>query len=395
MSERLASVDAIRAHQRDWLAESRRRAADGEPFVVCTSDEFEEPLNALGVPVLVINYWNFVVTSQGKKAHFTRVLNRRGFPGEHFFGLGFATALEPEEAPWGGLPRPAVVLGSTRHDYEIRVAELWARHEGVPCLPMDFNFNAPLKRTPPDDWWARIRFGWRDLVDPAQLHLRKRENAAMIAELEARLDRTIPTGGLEQTMRTLNRQMDVMDATTQLIAEADRSPVTFRDQLAAYQTMWHRGTELGLQLAQDYHDEVAHRVARGVAAYPEERKRVVFWTTQSEPAFHSYLRERHGVVIVGSAYSEMPAVYARDVESGVEEALAARHLFLFDFRSTSWIIHSARRHRADAIIAVERSTEHSAIAAACEEAGIPYLGVAGPADDPATREAIDAFVSRL
>jgi hypothetical protein len=56
MTERLESVNAIRAHQRTWLAEARERAAAGEPFVICTSDEVEEILAAFGIPVLVINY---------------------------------------------------------------------------------------------------------------------------------------------------------------------------------------------------------------------------------------------------------------------------------------------------------------------------------------------------
>ena len=48
------SVNAIRAYQRTWLAETRERAESGSPFVICTSDEFEEVLHAFGIPVRTV-----------------------------------------------------------------------------------------------------------------------------------------------------------------------------------------------------------------------------------------------------------------------------------------------------------------------------------------------------
>src|SRR5438067_97592 len=114
MTERLESVNAVRAHQRAWLAETRAQSEAGKPFVIATSDEVEEIMAAFGIPVLVINYWNFLITAQRKTGHFARVLEKRGYPGPHFFGLGYASTLEPEEAPWGGLPKPALIVGATR-----------------------------------------------------------------------------------------------------------------------------------------------------------------------------------------------------------------------------------------------------------------------------------------
>jgi hypothetical protein len=78
MTERLESVNAIRAHQRTWLVQARERAEAGEPFVISTSDEVEEILAAFGIPVLVINYWNFLITAERKAGHFRQVLESRG-----------------------------------------------------------------------------------------------------------------------------------------------------------------------------------------------------------------------------------------------------------------------------------------------------------------------------
>ena len=245
MTERLESVNAIRAHQRTWLAEARERAAAGEPFVICTSDEVEEILAAFGIPVLVINYWNFLITAQRKAGHFSQVLESRGYAGPHFFALGLASTLEPQEAPWGGLPKPALVVGATRHETELKITELWARELGCPCFPLDFNFASPYRRLPGDDWWATIRDDWADLVDPGRLELRIEQNKALISYLEQLVGKSFSWQALRQVMERVNTQMDVMSEARDLIASARPCPVTLRDQISAYQTNWHRGTRAG------------------------------------------------------------------------------------------------------------------------------------------------------
>ena len=196
MTERLESVNAIRAHQRTWLADARERAAAGEPFVISTSDEVEEILAAFGIPVLVINYWNFLITAQRKAGHFSQVLESRGYVGPHFFALGLASTLEPEEAPWGGLPKPALIVGATRHETELKITERWAHELGCPCFPLDFNFASPYRRLPGDDWWARIRDNWEDLVDPARLELRIEQNKALVSFVEQLTGQDLQLAGI-------------------------------------------------------------------------------------------------------------------------------------------------------------------------------------------------------
>lgn len=393
--ERLASVDRIRGHQRSWLQATRESAAAGEPFVICQSDEFEDVLGVMGIPVLVINYWNYVVTAAKQAGHFTDVLEARGYPGPHFFGLGYGTSLDPAAAPWGGLPRPTMIIGSTRNDYELRTTELWARELGCDCYPLEFNFASPHKRIPPDDWWMHIRTDWEQLVDPARLRLRHEQNRELIGHLEARTGRTFSTEDMAAAMQRVNQQMDLMSEAAELIAQAPVCPVSFRDQMAAYQMMWHRGTEVGLDLATGYLQEVRERVAAGRSAYPERRLRVLMWSMSEEPAFHRHLRGAHGAVIVGSPYAAMPATYAREVDGDPLRALSARQIFLFDMRSTSWMLHEARRHRADVVIGVETTRHPSRFRAACEQAGIPYIGVPRLSADADVLAGIDAEFARL
>lgn len=393
--ERLASVDRIRSHQRDWLQRTRDSAAAGEPFVICQSDEFEDVLGVMGIPVLVINYWNYVVTAAKKAAHFTGVLADHGYPGPHFFGLGYGTSLDPEAAPWGGLPRPTLIIGSTRNDFELRTTELWAQALGCECYPLEFNFASPHKLVPPDDWWLRIRHEWEQLVDPARLRLRYEQNRALIAHLEGRTGRAFSSDDFAAAMQRVNQQMDLMSEAADLVARADVCPVSFRDQLAAYQMMWHRGTETGLELAGDYLAEVRDRVAARLGAYPQQRLRVLLWSMSEEPAFHRHLREAHGAVIVGSPYAAMPATYAREVGADPLLALTARQLFLFDMRSTSWMLHEARRHRADVVIGVETTRHPSRFRVACEQAGIPYIAVPALSADDNLLSELDSEMARL
>jgi hypothetical protein len=392
---RLDSVNAIRAHQREWLADARQRAVDGEPFVICTSDEFEEVLAAFGIPVLVINYWNFLVTAQRKAGFYTGVLEQRGYPGPHFFALGLGTTLEPENAPWGGLPRPALILGATRHETELKVTELWARALGCPLFPLDFNFASPYRKLPGDDWWSKIRDDWAELVDPMRLELRVEQNKALIAYIEMLTGRSFSWQALRQVMERVNAQMDVMSRANAAIVSARPCPVTLRDQLSAYQTNWHRGTEKGLELATAYADEVEQRARDGVGGYGRERVRLLYWSMAQEPEFVPYLETTYGAVIVGAPYGAMPETYARTIyDDDPLRALSARHIFLFDMTSTSWMLREAQRCDVDVVLGVEDPSPYpSRFRQACEAAGLRYLAVPRVTDDPEIRSILDGFFS--
>src|SRR4051812_45061013 len=124
--DRLASINQVREHQRKWLAKTREEVLDGGHFAVCNGDEFEEVLLCMGVPVIAVNYWNFLIAAQGKQAQFEELLHSRGFAGPQFYGLGLASTLDPGNAPWGGLPKPTLICGSLRYESEMRVHEHWA-----------------------------------------------------------------------------------------------------------------------------------------------------------------------------------------------------------------------------------------------------------------------------
>jgi hypothetical protein len=260
-------------------------------------------------------------------------------------------------------------------------------------LPLDFNFASPYRLLPGEDWWARIRDQWEDLVDPARLSLRIEQNKALISSIEMLTGKPFSWQALRQVMERVNAQMDVMSEARDLIAAARPCPVTLRDQVSAYQTNWHRGTPAGLELATAYRDEVRQRVRDGVGAYPQERVRLLYWSMQQEPEFHAYLEERYGAVFVGAPYGAMPQTYARTVyHDDPLRALSARHIFLFDMTSTSWMLSEARRYAVDLVVGVEEPSRYpSRFRQACEAAGFRYLGVPRVSDDPDIRAILDRF----
>ncbi len=256
-SSRLQVVARVRDFQRDWLERTRERALDGEAFGICNADEFEELLGVMEIPVLVINPWNFMIVAQGKAAHFSGVLERRGYAGPHFFALGLASTMEPAQAPRGGLPKPAFVLGTTRSEGELRVTELWAREYGVPCIPLEFNLGTPSKAPPGPGWWRLTRDRWPELTDEPRLELRLAQVKEALAAIESITGKAFSVARLTRAMDLVNRQVDLVAEVRALIASAPRCPVSVRDQLSLYQPMWHRGTPVATELFTAYRNEVA------------------------------------------------------------------------------------------------------------------------------------------
>ena len=103
-------------------------------------------------------------------------------------------------------------------------------------------------------------------------------------------------------------------------------------------------------------------------------------------------------MIVGAPYGAMPETYARTVyDDDPLRALSARHIFLFDMQSPSWMLREARLYGADAVLGVEDPSPYpSVFRQACETAGIPYLAVPRvSADDEVLSSLADFMRERL
>lgn len=393
--DRLKSVDAVRTFQRQWLQTTRENVEAGKPFVICNGDEAEEICAHFGVPVLVINYWNSLIAIQQKAGHFREVLHDRGYPGNHFFALGYASSLDPEPAPWGGIPKPSLILGSGRWESEMRICELWAEHYGCDYLPLDFNMSPPFFRIP-ERWWEMTRDRWEELVDHRRLAERKAQELGLIRKLEQMTGNSFDSDKFNHSMNLLNQQMDEWQRAQNVIAETRPNPVSVRDQMSMYQAMWHRGTEQGLELVRNYRVEVEERARAGKSGSSHPERLRLYYNSQTAP-WGSSMEEKYGATLVSCSYTGIPSLYARNVKKGDGlEALAARHLFLFHFTG-HWMIRNATDHQCDAIISHEAQvTETPSIEARlCEAQGIPYLAIPGRATPQEETDMVDDFLSNL
>lgn len=394
---RLESVNAVRMHQRQWLSKTRESVANGGHFAICNGDEFEEVFIAMGIPVIAINYWNYLVMAQQKTPHYYEVLNERGYPGQNFFAQGLATAMDPDNAPWGGLPKPTLICGSLRYEMELRVTELWAKEYGCPIIPMDFAFPTPALQDYPEDFLGTVRNDWETLVDPHRLEFRIAQERRAITYVEQLTGITFSVAELERNMNLLNEQMDWWARARHALGQAKPCPVTMRDQMSMYQTMWHRGTEAGVELVKNYCLEIEDRVEKGIGAYPKENLR--FYYGDQVPVFEDWIVETYGAVPVACSYSAFPDAYARNVHNNDPmRALAARHLLL-NVYDKNWLIKQAKEHKADFFIMIEPHTTDeypSAEQQLAEANGIPYLAIRENADTPEVRRRISEFIeSRL
>lgn len=391
---RLASVDAVRAHQRRWLEETRLSVAEHDAdFAICNADDFEEIFTAFDIPVLVVNYWNSIITfSERKGPHFSAVLRERGYV-PNMFAMGLAGTLEPAEAPWGGLPRPTMIVGTTRDEAQLRVTELWARAFDCDCYPLDFSWTSQYRQLPPPGWWDLHYDRSDEMIDPARHAERVAQMRKLIAYLEGRLGRSFDADRFRSIMEGVNEQMALWREAFDIIAAARPLPVSLRDQTAIYQLNWQRGTARNIELMRNFLAEVRELVAAGTACYPEEKFRLYLATSGNDPLFHRYLRERWGGAVVSSRYSSIAPMYARDLSHQEPlEALAARQLFLFD-KEPHWEVHEAKRWGAHGVIGMERDPARpSRYRRVVEDAGLAYLALPRDADDEEIRGMIDQFV---
>jgi len=393
----LESANAIRAYQREWLADTRERVSQGEPFAICNGDEFEEVLNIMDIPVIVINYWNSIIATRRMTEYYSDVLAKRGYP-VSYFALGLASTIDnnPETAPWGGLPRPALIIGGTKSDMEMKVLEIWAREYGCPFFPLDFGLDAVPEWVypPPPWWWEKVAEHWDELIDPRRLDLRVEEEKALISFIEVTTGKKLSMARLKRGLELLNEQEMLWGKARDLIAETIPCPVSLRDQLAVYQAQWHRGTVRGRDFIKAYYEEVKDRVENGVAACPNEKLRLM-WMAGTPPRWARWAEEKYGAVCVASLFSSIPidCYYRTDLNNDLMRTLAGRHMVLF-LETPDWRLKDAKLHQCDGVVETANPAVPSFNRQLFEESGMPLCEIPRDQDDEEVRSILSEFIER-
>lgn len=389
--KQMQTPNVVRAYQRQWIERTRQRVKQGEPFAICNGDDCEEILNVMDIPVIVINYWHAIITTKRMDRYYQNILKERDYPAT-VFSMGLATTMDnkPEVAPWGGLPKPSIIIGGARQDTEMRILELWAREFGSVFWPIEFSLWHGIEKTPPFGWYERIRDHWDELVDPAKLDYRVQDQEKLIRYLEVSTGKRCSMAKLRQAIELVNEQMDYWRRARDLIAKTSPSPVSLRDQLSMYQVMWHRGTPHGRDFLKAYYEEVKERVDKGIAACPNEKIRLMWLNALgTPPLWGKWAEETYGAVCVTHNYMGIAVdCYARKIlNNDPLRTLAAKYMLLF-WTTPDWIVAQAKHSNCQAVVTVAgRHTMN-----AYEEAGIPMISIPSEMDDDATRSAISKFI---
>lgn len=415
MSEKqLACTAEAGAYQKEWFSQLRRDVFERhQPYAIIQADMPFELFQVMGVPAVSNQWWAALISAKRLAPRCFDELNARGFHQGlcHYCSLGLACTLAGDsvQAPWGGLPKPALISARLTCDCIQRVFEIWAQALGTEFLPLE---NPGPTKLPPR-WWELSRYHWQQLFESDRLDLTVDQFHILIRALERITGRRFAIDALRQLMEGVNRQEEYFDEARQWICNAPKTPVRMTEQIInVMAAQWLRGTDWAVEHAKKFRDEVRGRVESGIACCPEERLRLM-WVGAGlwhDTDFYTAFESRYGAVFVWSMYLAFgPDGYIRYGLDDPLRALASRVVSMNEQLhnppwANEWIADQAIKHRIDgAVVLIPTGTRSAAsgtrfIEMALEKARVPVLTIAADVVDSrswngqAMREIVARFI---
>ncbi|MEY4640485.1 MAG: hypothetical protein RLZZ227_479 [Pseudomonadota bacterium] len=385
----LACTGAATAYQKAFGAELKRRVVEnGEPFALVQADTPHEIFHVLDLPIVTNQWWSAYISAKQLSAKYFDAMVAKGYPSNSckYCSLGFACTLanDPANAPWGGLPKPAVMVARLTCDCIQQVFSQWATALDTDFFPME----APAWRHKDPQWYAHAKTDWDSVYEPGRIALMVEEMRALIELLERKTGRRFDAERLQVLMEKINEQEGYIAEAARMIGAARPCPVSIADQMP--NTMipqWHRGSDWAVAHARRFRDEVAERIAQGVSVAANERLRLM-WIGAGvwhDPGFYQVLEEKLGAVFVWSMYMPFAGPqYVRDLRGRPLEALASRICSMNEVLHlppwmNGWMVSEAERCGIDAAVMLvppnnrlsQSGTQLTAMA--LREAGVPVL----------------------
>jgi benzoyl-CoA reductase/2-hydroxyglutaryl-CoA dehydratase subunit BcrC/BadD/HgdB len=356
-----------------------------------------ELFQVMDVPVVSNQWWSAVIAAKRLSPKYLDAMNSMGFHEGlcRYCSLSAAATLagDSSQAPWGGLPKPALISARLTCDCIQRVFSIWAEALGAEFIALD---NPGATELPPR-WWELSRHRWRHLFEEHRLDLTVAQFRTIISALERITTRRFDPDALRALMEGVNRQEEYFEEALDIIAKAGKTPVRMHEQITnVMAAQWLRGTDWAVNHAKRFRDEVKSRVEAGVAANPKERLRLM-WVGAGlwhDTDFYTAFEEKYGAVFVWSMYLAFgPDGYIRYGLDDPLKALASRTVSMNEQLhlppwANEWIVEQARRHRIDgALLLTPLGTRPSAagnrfIERALERSGVPVLPVYADMVDP-------------
>ncbi|WP_068299817.1 2-hydroxyacyl-CoA dehydratase family protein [Pararhodobacter sp. CCB-MM2] len=377
------------AYQRDWAQSLRARLKAGEPYAFANADTPLEVFHALGMPVVVNQWWSSVIAAKKLSTHHLDASEAAGFHRNlaKYSALPLFAAMDgrPEVQPWGGLPAPGLLCARASADDHPLIFAEWARLTGAPLKIL----TAPGHSAPSPDWWTPLREDWEGEVGRDRLDLMSAEILELTAMAEDIAGRRTEEGALDRLMANIDAQERLFEEAAGLIAEAPRLPIRISEMIPNVMIpQWHRGSDWALSHAKRFRDAVAERVREGAAVCGDEQIRMM-WIGAGlwfDTSFYASFEDQ-GAVFAWSMYLPFAADgYLRAIHGDPVRALAARvtdmneHLHQAPWAG-AWHVKEALRSRIDLAVIIVPSADRPSgygtrfIAHALEQAGITVVTI--------------------
>ena len=381
----LACTPRFTRHQREWFAQVRERAAAGEPVAVLSADSPHEIYRALDIPYVVVQWWSSVIAAKQKAPGYLSALAAAGYPddSEQYNSLPLGELLAADsDAPWGGLPRPAISAGIAVGRRDAAALRDLGGAQRRRVLPVEHSVD--VRDDPPEAWWEELPEHWDRFVPAQRLDLLTDELTGLIRVLEQTTGRRFSETRFIEAMHLANEQAEQNRAAREIVAATVPAPVSIAETMPAVMIpQWHRGSAWGRDAAAEFRAEVEQRAAAGTAACPDERVRLM-WLGRglwSSLGLYQHFQEEYGAVFVWSMYLGLAADgYARYFDGRDPlRALAARFVTVGDELrmpswSAAWHVKEARKHQIDGVVSLGEDDYFSV--RRLEAAGIPVLSIA-------------------
>jgi benzoyl-CoA reductase subunit B len=362
--DRMQATLAAQAYQKAGQQRFRDEViAGGAPYVIADAVTPHEVFHTLDIPVISLPWYSAIISAKQLSPYYFGLMGQLGYHDglPRYGSLPFMTTLDndPERAPYGGLPKPMMILERLRGDYNQKVGEQWARAFGgnVPLVALDNSSLTTLGK----GWFERNQRDWETLYEPHRLDFQVEQLKGMIALAELLSHRSLDPVEFRQVMYRVNLAGEQVERAKRIIGGTRPAPVSLPEQLTNIMAAtWNRGSQWAVDHLTAYCDELEERAAKGVSACPNEKIRLL-WVNNGlwfNTAFYRAFEEKYGAVFVWSMYSNFFSDgYRKYFDAGEDplRALAARHISMNEQLHlpgwmAEWIVQQAKDYQADAAV---------------------------------------------
>ena len=343
------------AYNREWFKDLQTRVNAGEPFAYVHINVPLEIFRAMGVHVVVNQWWSSVVGAKRKTLRYKNMLKDRGYRDNmcDYCSSGLASLMEtdPAEAPWGGLPKPTVIVSGKACSAVEKIFDIFSEEYDIPHLSVDVA-GSPVSIS---DVVSDLSDHWMDHYDDRQIEAYVEQYRSIISFLEQHTGRTFSYTKFKQIMALANEQETYYQKTRDLIIQSRPTPLNIADQLpATVIPQWHRGTEWARDRAKVFYENTKAMAEAGVVACEDEKYRLMWlgvglWQNLG---FYNYFAETYGAVFSWNEYLALAADGYRvaDGEDPLQTVAARMVNVMSVVRNDQWYLDQAIAAELDGVV---------------------------------------------